>query len=587
MMSYAELLSRTHYSFLRGSSHPRECVEQASQLGLSALGISDRNGVYGIPKAYRASQDHPKLKLITGAELTLTDLPHLNLLAINRAGYGLICKLITRSHEGKPKGSASLAWKDFSAQLEVSPEALQGVIAIPEYDWRKTLDLDFLLALKERFQDRLYLPLSKFLDGQDEKRENDLFELAKQIRSPLVATNHPHYHVAARGMLHDVMRCIDENIALDQAGFELFSNRERYLKSPAQMKTLFHRVPEALQETLRVAERCSFSPGELRYYYPTEWIPKNETSQSYLERITLEKALLRYPDGIPGNVRKQLGEEFRLIEKMRFSDYFLTIWEIVEFAKSRGILCQGRGSAANSAVCYCLGITAIDPVKMKLLFARFISEERNEPPDIDIDFEHERREEVIQYVYAKYGRDRAGMVAALITYREKSAKRDVLKAFGLDAETTRLEGHPAALSIYNEILSMPRHLSIHSGGFTLSAHPIIETVPIEPARMEGRTIVQWDKDDLDYLGLLKVDILSLGMLTAIRKTLELLPPEKNLLLHTIPPDDPETYAMIQRGETVGVFQIESRAQISMLKRLKPACFYDLVIEVAIVRPGPS
>jgi len=583
---YAELLARTHYSFLRSSSRPDEFVEQASKLGLPALGISDRNGVYGIPKAYRASQDHSQLKLITGAELTLSNLPHLNLLAINRAGYGLICRLLTKSHEGKPKGEASLEWREFSGLLQTHSKALEGVIAIPQYDWKQTLDLEFYRSLKNFFGDRLYLPLSKFLDGHDAKRETDISRIAREIQVKLIATNRPHYHEKSRGKLHDVMRCIDENISLDEAGYEVFSNREHYLKSPEEMTKLFWNSPDTMLETLRVAERCTFSPSELRYHYPSEWIPKNETAQSYLERMTLERAIHRYPAGIPPEVRKQLSEEFRLIEKMRFSDYFLTIWEIVEFAKERGILCQGRGSAANSAVCYCLGITAIDPVQMKLLFARFISEERNEPPDIDVDFEHERREEVIQHIYHKYGRDRAGMVAALITYREKSAKRDVMKAFGMDPQKTLLEQNAPAVEIYNQILGMPRHLSIHSGGFTLSADPIIETVPIEPARMEGRTIVQWDKDDLEYIGLLKVDILALGMLTALRKTLDLVKPKKELALYTIPADDVETYQMIHRGETVGVFQIESRAQISMVKRLKPNCFYDLVIEVAIVRPGP-
>ena len=577
-MLYAELLARTHYSFLRGASHPHEMIDRAAELGLAAIGIVDRDGVYGIPKSYLALKKHPKLKLITGAELTLTGFPRLFLLARNRKGYALLCRLLTASHEGQEKGKATLLWYTFISLLAVYPEGAQGLFVIPEAG--QFLSEEFYRTLKKYFPDRVYLPLGRFLDGKDEQRTEGALHLSAHFDLPIVATNEAHFHLPSVKPLHDVVTAIREIIPVQKLGFKSFSNQERYLKSPAQMRRLFSDLPEAIENTLLIAQDCTFSPAELRYHYPSEWIPKGESAQSFLEKKTWEGAAFRYPLGVPENVRQQIGEEFALIDKMKFADYFLTIWEIVEYAKRQKILFQGRGSAANSVVCYCLGITAIDPVQMKLLFARFISEERGEPPDIDVDFEHERREEVIQYIYEKYGRHRAGMVAALVTYRTKSALRDVSKALELSP------GDPKLTPLLEQISGFPRHLSIHSGGFTLSAEPIIETVPIEPARMEGRTIVQWDKNDLDAIGLLKVDILALGMLTALRKTFDLIAPKKALTLATVPHDDAKTYAMIQKGETVGVFQIESRAQMGMLRRLLPKTFYDLVIEVAIVRPGP-
>ena len=386
---------------------------------------------------------------------------------------------------------------------------------------------------------------------------------------------------------------------LKEAGFDLFSNAERYLKSAEQMARLFKDLPEAVSRTVEVAELCSFCPSELRYRYRSEWIPAGFTAQTYLEHLTWKGVPERYPQGAPEAVKAQIQKELALIAQLHFADYFLTIQEIVEFARSRGILCQGRGSAANSTVCYVLGITAVDPARISLLFERFISAERGEPPDIDVDFEHERREEVIQHIYEKYGRDRAAMVSAVVTYRRRSAFREIAKALGVEVGTLSAKEVQKNFSeisknsgvqdceriveeLSGEMEGMPRHLSIHSGGFTLSADPIIETVPVEPARMEGRTIIQWDKYDLDYLGLLKVDVLALGMLSAIQKALSQIGRE----LYEIPPDDPATYAMIQKCDTVGVFQIESRAQMSMLGRLLPKNFYDLVIEVAIVRPGP-
>ncbi len=618
MSSYVELRCRTHYSFLRGASSPAELIRRASALGLPALAVTDRDGVYGIPRAFEAVRELQSAagpaavtRLITGAELTIELSPvrktRLTLLAMSRAGYGRLCRLITASHmkggedlvSQAPHGAVAmpkknnpgLGWHHFTG---MPAEDLVALVDETVLDGQGGGDSDFpaeyLGALKDKFGDRLYLPLSRVMDGHDARRTRAALKLSARFGIPIVASNDVHFHVRERRELQDVLTCTREGVRIDEAGFRLFSNAERYLKSYDEMARLYADLPEALSRTLEVAERLKFCPSELRYHYPSEWIPPGETAQSYLERLTWEGALRRYGvdsrESVPEDVRAQLAHELRLIEELRFADYFLTVWEIVDFARGRGILCQGRGSAANSIVCYCLHITAIDPVRMKLLFERFISAERGEPPDIDVDFEHERREEVIQHIYAKYGRDRAAMVAACITYRSRSVTRDLGKVLGLTPEAA--QAHP----LYEQFKGTPRHLSIHSGGFTLSAEPIIETVPVEPARMEGRTIVQWDKEDLAIIGLLKIDVLALGMLTAIRKTFDLvretesLSDEEALSLANIPADDPATYAMIQEADTVGVFQIESRAQMSMLGRLQPCNFYDLVIEVAIVRPGP-
>jgi error-prone DNA polymerase len=593
---YAELRARSHYSFLRGASHPFELIEQASVLGLKALALTDRDGVYGIPKAYLATKefDLPRF-LIVGSELALDGVTsgareakaRLFLLAKDRQGYGVMCRLLTESHRGREKGDAALDWNKFTSVLKEFGS--QGLIAMPEGNLVTECD-EYYGALRDLFPRNFYFPISRFLDGWDQKRTEVALSLSRRFDIPLVATNDVHAHVAEKRQLQDVLASIREGTPLRELGTRVFSNAERHLKSPEEMARLFSDLPEAITKTVELAEQCSFCPSELRYYYPSEWIPEGKTALQYLEELTFELGRKRYPNGYPEHIQKQIRHELALIEKMKFSDYFLTIYEVVKFANDRNILCQGRGSAANSVVCYCLGITAVDPDMIGALFERFISEERDEPPDIDVDFEHERREEVIQHIYEKYGRDRAGMVANIITYRSKSSLREVSKAFGLTAE--QAEAHPQASRLIEEIRSFPRHLGIHSGGFTLSAVPIIETVPIEPARMEGRTVVQWDKDDLAVLGLLKVDILALGMLTAIRKTIDLVNNQRLIekkepwILASIPKEDPETYGMIQRGETVGVFQIESRAQMGMLKRLLPAKFYDLVIQVAIVRPGP-
>ncbi len=639
---FIELCARTHYSFLRGASAPGELVRRAMELGMPAIGITDLNGVYGIPKAYHGAKNHPGFKLITGSELTFRAHPRIALLACDRTGYGLMCRLLTASHAGKPKGEASIEWEEFTTLVQSHP-GRTGLIAIPRSlpalgeaqpphpgnspalgnsdaaagfgaqaraprpapapspspshlpgaGARRICEPPTphdLGALKDLFGDRLYLPVSRFLDAHDADHLREVRRLSLRFDIPLLATNDVHYHIRERRKLQDVLTAIREGVTLKDAGYRLFQNGERYLKSAAEMATLFKDLPEALTHTLDAAARCTFSPSELRYRYPSEWIPTGETAQSHLEKLVYQGALKRYGGVIPEDVEKQLRHELSLIGQLQFADYFLTIWEIVEFARSRDILCQGRGSAANSAVCYCLGITAIDPVRMNLLFERFISAERGEPPDIDVDFEHERREEVIQHIYEKYGRDRAAMVSALITYRRKSAVREVSKIFGNELSKRQYEKVAATTSSTNpmdkmidEIEDCPRHLSIHSGGFTLSADPMIEIVPVEPARMEGRTIVQWDKYDLDTLGLLKIDVLSLGMLTAIKKALVLTGLND---LAAIPPEDPATYLMIQRADTVGVFQIESRAQMAMLPKMLPKNYYDLVVEVALVRPGP-
>src|ERR1700693_1949117 len=587
---YAELRCKTGYSFLRGTSHPEELIHQAARSGLAAIAITDRDGVYAIPKAYRAVLNYPKLKLIIGADLTIENHPRLTLLAQNRKAYGLLCRIITAAYAGRPKGCPLL-----------SLEALRGLMVLPGSDALVALpdEQSNYPLLKELFGRKLFIPLSRFLDGFDRERTERAKAAAKTWDCPIVATNDVHYHLPKRRELHDLFTSIREGEPLTRAGYKLFSNAERHLKSPEEMAALFKDLPEAVSNTLLIAEGCAFSPSELKYRYPYEWIPPGYTAQNYLEALVWKGAGGRYPSGISSDVKKELRHELAIIEKLSIADYFLTIFEIVEFANQRKILCQGRGSAANSAVCYCLGITAIDPVRMNLLFERFISVERNEPPDIDVDFEHERREEVIQHIYEKYGRDRAAMVSAVAAYWKRTAFREASKAFGVDVGTLSAQaverefesvsaksgipdcrGRVDTLSA--EMAGFPRHLSVHSGGFTLSADPIIEIVPVEPARMADRTIIQWDKYDLDTLGLLKVDILSLGMLSALRKTLNAVGME----LHQIPPEDLPTYKMIQKADTVGAFQVESRAQMSMLGRLQPRNFYDLVIEVAIVRPGP-
>jgi len=606
---YAELQCKTHFSFLRGASSAAEYIQRASELGISAIAITDVNGVYALPSAYEALQ-HCKnqVKLISGCELwifdDLTPRTPLTLLARDREAYGVMCRMITAAHHGKEKGKGELSLPEFlNLASRKEAKGLLGHLSLDHSFAERTNQAQknnvLPALLKDVFGDRLFLSLARYLDGLDEERTIYAQAEAAKWGRRIVATNDVYYHLPERRPLQDALTCVREGVHLKTAGFKLFPNEERYLKSPLQMRSLFLDLPDAIQASLDIASSCTFSLSELSHQYPTEWIPKGHTAQSYLEELAWIGAHERYLGAIPMESEKQILHELSLIQKMNYADYFLTVYDIVAFAKKENIYCQGRGSAANSVICYCLGITVIDPVKSNLLFERFISEERGEPPDIDVDFEHERREEVIQYIYNKYGRDRAAMVSAVRTYRRRSAFLEMSKAVGVSVGTlsaskleNHFEEHAGALvskkdkieSLVSELVGFPRHLSIHSCGFTLSAKPMIDTVPIEPARMENRTICQWDKHDLDTIKLIKIDVLSLGFLSAIHKACDLI----GIHFSKIPQeDDPKVYAMIQKGDTIGTFQIESRAQITTLGVTKPECFYDLVVEVALVRPGPN
>jgi error-prone DNA polymerase len=603
---YAELLCKTNFSFLRGASDSREYIARAFELGIEAIGITDVNGVYALPRAYEVLKKYPEVKLICGAEVTITDHAPISFLAQTREAYGLLCRILTLAHAGKEKGMASISMAEMIALLESHKGRLH-LLAFPKLKTKfeseiksknKSFEPDNLFLLKELFGKNLYLPICQYLDGLDGARIEKVLALSHKFEIPFVASNDVHYHVPERQRLQDSLTCVREGVTLQTAGFKLFGNNERYLKSPLQMRALFKDIPEAIQNTLKISESCTFSLSELKYTYPREFIPIGHTSQSFLEEVVLIGANKTYKGLIPFNVDTQIRHELLLIKKLNYADYFLTLFDIVEFSKSKNIICQGRGSAANSVICYVLGITAIDPVHSNLLFERFISEERAEPPDIDVDFEHERREEIIQYIYSRYGRDRAAMVSAVRTYQRKSAFLEMSKAVGIDVGTISADALaqkcdqlsddekfkvPVVEELANELIDFPRHISIHSGGFVLSHDPITEMVPVEPARMTDRTIIQWDKNDLETLGLMKVDILALGFLTALHKCSKLIKRD----WRDIPDDDLETYKMIQRAETEGTFQIESRAQKSMLSRTHPETFYDLVVQVAIVRPGPN
>lgn len=616
---YAELHCRSNFSFLEGASHPDELVNRAAELGLAALAITDRNSVAGVVRAHVAAKE-AGLKLLIGAEITPLDTPPVVLLAIDRAAYGRLSQLITHGRRNAAKGDCRLTFEDVCHHSD-------GLLACVPLRSHLETGTSILSQYRDCFGDRCYGMAELHHGPHDALLLGRLRQLAHRAALPVVAANDVHYHVAERQPLQDVLTAIRHGCTVAELGSRRFPNAERYLKSVDAMRRLFPEIPDAVARTREVADRCSFSLGELRYEYPEELCPDGRKPIEYLTELTWSGAQRRYPDGIPRKVGDQLNHELTLIRKMRYEAYFLTVWDLVEFARGRGILCQGRGSAANSSVCYCLGVTAVDPDRFETLFERFISEERDEPPDIDIDFEHERREEVIQYIYERYGRDRAGMTATLITYRTKSAIRDVGKALGFSIDRInqlsrnydrtasddsvdwlRAGGlDPSArrtrqfLSLVESIRHFPRHLSQHVGGMVFTRGKLSELVPIENASMPGRTVVQWDKDDLDALGILKVDCLSLGMLTAIRKSFDLIQAfenreirtgdnggqqSKKLTLATVPKEDPGVYRMIQRADTIGVFQVESRAQMSMLPRLKPQKFYDLVIEIAIVRPGP-
>ncbi len=587
---YVELQCKTHFSFLRGASDAKEYFFRARDLGIPALALTDVNGVYSLPRAFEALRECPQMKLISGCELVLQNHPSLTVLVRDRPGYSILCRMITAAHSRKDK--VELTIPEFL--YFIAQKGAEGLVALCPLTKKSNYSL-----LQRIFGDRIFLSLSLSLDGLDQERILEAQLVAKQSNLRIVATNDVHYHISERRPLQDALTCVREGVTLKNAGFKLFPNEERYLKSPIQMKSLFRDLPDAIQASLDIAESCTFSLSELSYRYPCEWVPHGQTAHSYLENLVWKGAYDSYSGAIPIEVEKQIIYELNIILKMNYADYFLTVYDIVDFAKKKNIYCQGRGSAANSVICYCLGITVIDPVRSNLLFERFISEERGEPPDIDVDFEHQRREEVIQYIYNKYGRDRAAMISAVRTYRRRSAFLEMSKAVGVSVGTLsawelerNFEKYAGVLvskkdkieQLVSELKGRPRHLSIHPCGFTLSADSLIDTVPLEPARMEGRTICQWDKHDLDTLNLMKIDVLSLGFLSVIHQACDLI----GIHFSKIPQeDDPKVYEMIQRGDTIGTFQIESRAQIATLGITQPECFYDLVVEVALVRPGPN
>jgi error-prone DNA polymerase len=607
---YAELRCLSNFSFLRGASKPEELVERAQALGYSALALTDECSLAGIVRAHVAAKKQG-LKLLVGSQFQVTcDAPFtLVVLATNLNGYGNLCEFITRLRRTAPKGTYRLTLKHISA--DALADCL--VIAVPQRGSAQAQTDSVARWLLLHFLGRCWLGVEQLRLMDDEMRLHRLRQSSELTAVPLVAVGDVHMHLRSRKALQDVLTATRIGKPLTACGHALAPNAEQRLRSRLELAQCY---PEALlAETLKIAERCAFSLDELCYQYPSEVVPPGETPASYLRRLTDEGMGKRWPAGTSDKVRQQVEHELALIAELRYEHYFLTVYDIVAFARSQHILCQGRGSAANSAVCYCLGITEVDPARASVLFERFISRERNEPPDIDVDFEHERREEVIQYLYRKYGRERAALTATVISYRPRSALRDVGKALGFDE--TALDalgsGHrwwdvdglaperiteagldPDSLKVRQlvaltgQLMGFPRHLSQHTGGFVLTRGPLSRLVPIENATMADRTVIEWDKDDLDAMGLLKVDVLALGMLTAIRKSLDFISQRKGFAfrLQDIPDKDEATYDMICAADTVGVFQIESRAQMSMLPRLRPRAFYDLVVEVALVRPGP-
>ncbi len=599
--AYAELHCLSNFTFLRGASHPEELVRRAARLGYRALALTDVCSVAGVVRAHREAKRRG-LKLIVGTELALPGGATLVLLAMDRHGYGQLCRLVTRARRRAEKGRYRVEREDFS------PSALDRCLALWPVDG---VDEGAGAWLAQAFPGRLWIGVHHLLDGRDEARLERARRLGERLGVALCALGGVWMHSRARKPLQDLLTAVRLALPLARLGRRMEANGERHLRSLRRLERLYPR--ELLEETVAIAGRCRFDLDELRYAYPRELVPEGETPASWLRHLTREGMARRWPEGAPERVRRQVERELALIAELGYEPYFLTVHDLVAFARSRGILCQGRGSAANSAVCFCLGITAVDPARMNLLFERFISRERDEPPDIDVDFEHERREEVIQYIYRKYGRGRAALAATVVTYRPRSAIRDVGRALGLEQVQIerlaravrgweglgpelleRLGFDPASpvmrrlVALVERLVGFPRHLSQHVGGFVISAGPLEELVPVENAAMAGRTVIQWDKDDLETLGLLKVDVLSLGMLTAIRKCLDYIRRSggPDLTLATIPAEDPATYEMICRADTLGVFQIESRAQMAMLPRLRPRCYYDLVVQVAIVRPGP-
>jgi error-prone DNA polymerase len=601
--AYAELHCLSNFSFLRGAAHPAELVQRAAELGYEALAITDECSVAGIVRAWEAAREH-RLKLIAGSEFRLDDGLRLVLLAIDRSGYGRLCRLITRARRAAAKGEYRLT----RADLE---QGVPGCLALWLPGVRPVETEGRWLA--ERFPGRAWLAVELLAGGRDRARLAELEALGRALGLPCVAAGDVHMHEPGRRRLQDLVTAIRLNTPLHAAGRQLYPNGERHMRPRERLAGIY--PAPLLEAAVEIARRCAFTLDELDWQYPAELVPDGETPASWLARRTAEGMARRWPEGAPSKVRRTVERELKLIGELGYEAYFLTVDDIVRHARSLGILCQGRGSAANSAVCFCLGITEVDPARMSVLFERFISKERNEPPDIDVDFEHERREEVIQYIYAKYGRRRAALTATVIRYRPRSAMRDAGKALGLaplqvdtlaksmqwwdgkDIAPERIRDvgfdpdNPLIarlIELARELVGFPRHLSQHVGGFVIANDCLEELVPVENAAMPERTVIQWDKDDLDAVGMIKVDVLGLGMLSAIRRAFDLIEGfrGRRWTLATVPAEDPAVYDMISAADTMGVFQIESRAQMAMLPRLKPRCFYDLVIEVAIIRPGP-
>ncbi|UAY56712.1 error-prone DNA polymerase [Arachidicoccus terrestris] len=614
-MSYAELHITSNFSFLRGGSHPEELVTQAVELGYKAMAITDRNTMAGIVRAHVEAKKKG-IQFIPACRLDLQDGPSLLAFPTNKEAYSSLSGILTKGNLRTEKGQCLL----YMADLSHYKDGILFVI-IPPASLNQDFDFEpgFYTAVqryKKYFGSHLYMAAIRSYNGLDGKKLFRIDQLSNQLQIPMVACNDVYYHSAERRQLQDVLTCIREKCTIHKAGYLLEQNAERYMKPVKEMQRLFRKYSEAIKNTCRIAQACTFSLDELQYIYPEELTTDNHTPQEELELFTWRGAEEKFGKHIAENIKNTISYELDFIQRKNYASYFLTVYDYVCFARSRNILCQGRGSAANSMVCYCLGITSVDPSKFKLLFARFMSDARNEPPDIDVDFEHERREEVMQYIYSKYGRDRAGIVATVTTVHHKGAIRDVGKAMGLSVDTINqlskslweftddwhrgkqqktslgfMASDPhlkKILELTEQYVGFPRQLGQHTGGFVITQGQLSDLCPILNARMEDRTNIEWNKDDIEDLGFLKVDILALGMLTCIRKAFDLVRQhyKLDLTLANIPQDDPKVYEMVAHADTIGVFQIESRAQMSMLPRLKPKCFYDLVIEVAIVRPGP-
>ncbi|MGN7887648.1 error-prone DNA polymerase [Dyadobacter sp. 22481] len=613
-MNYTELQVTTNFSFLRGGSHPEELVEHAMELGYKSIAITDRNTLAGIVRAHAAAKGKD-FRIIPACRLDLLDGPSLLAYPTDREAYSRLSALLTEGNLRTEKGKCDL----YKADIYRHAKGIK-FIAVPPSALNEFFDFDPSFAqnlreYREELGTNLYLGAIRSYQGDDMKKLYRLDQLSQRFHIPLVATNDVHYHNLQRRELQDVLTCVREKCTIYNAGFRLHENAERYLKPAAEMQRLFMKFPEAIERTQEIVDACQFSLSSLKYVYPEELTTEGRTPMEELKHLTWIGAKKRFPNGIRSDIHAKILHEFKFIEEMNYAAYFLTVYDIVRFANEQKILCQGRGSAANSVICYCLGITSVDPVEIDLLFERFISSSRNEPPDIDVDFEHERREEVMQYIYNKYGRDRAGIVATVTQVHQKGAVRDVAKAMGMSMDAiNRLSSslweftdewfdgklitehgfNPndphliKILDLTKQYMGFPRQLGQHTGGFVITQGKLSDLCPILNARMEDRTCIEWNKDDIDTLGFLKIDVLALGMLTCIRKAFDLLHRHYGIVhdLASIPPDDKKVYEMICKADTIGVFQIESRAQQSMLPRLKPICFYDLVIEVAIVRPGP-